>query len=232
VDQLGFQHAANALAAYEIDFFTFEDSPFDRYIQGDESALSPEAVRGGLLFYGEAGCATCHTGGLLTDQQFHNLAVPQVGPGKGREEPLDLGRARETGNDCDRFAFRTAPLRNVAITGPWMHSGAFTTLEGAVRHHLNPAEGLLAYDASQLTVMFRSMCQDQPEVLQAVLNTRSDIASDEATLTDAQVADLLAFLGALTSPTALHLEDTIPESVPSGLPVGGNIENLTAQAAP
>ena len=69
VDQLGFQHAANALAAYEIDFFTFEDSPFDRYIQGDESALSSEAVRGGLLFYGEAGCATCHTGGLLTDQQ-------------------------------------------------------------------------------------------------------------------------------------------------------------------
>ncbi len=232
VDQLGFQHAANGLAAYEIDFFTFEDSPFDRYIQGDEGALSPEAVRGGLLFYGEAGCATCHTGGLLTDQQFHNLAVPQVGPGKGREEPLDLGRARETGNDCDRFAFRTAPLRNVAITGPWMHSGAFTTLEAAVRHHLNPADGLLTYDASQLTVMFRSMCQDQPEVLRAVLSTQSDIASDQATLTDAQVADLLAFLGALTSPAALHLEDTIPESVPSGLPVGGNIENLTAQAKP
>jgi cytochrome c peroxidase len=101
-DQLGFQHAANALAAYEIAVFTFEDSPFDRYIQGDKTSLSDEAKQGAMLFYGNAGCGTCHATGLLTDQEFHNIAVPQIGDGKGREQPFDLGRARETGNDCDR----------------------------------------------------------------------------------------------------------------------------------
>jgi cytochrome c peroxidase len=109
-----FQHAANAMAAYEIAVFTFEDDPFDRYIQGDKSALSDDAKQGALLFYGKAGCASCHSTGLLTDQKFHNIAVPQIGDGKGREQPFDLGRARETGNDCDRYAFRTPPLRNVA----------------------------------------------------------------------------------------------------------------------
>jgi cytochrome c peroxidase len=75
--------------------------------------MSDEAKQGAILFYGKAGCATCHSTGLLTDQKFHNLAVPQIGDGKGREQPFDLGRARETGNDCDRYAFRTPPLRNV-----------------------------------------------------------------------------------------------------------------------
>jgi cytochrome c peroxidase len=228
VENLGFQHAANAMAAYEIVTFTFEDSPFDRYLRGDLAALSPEAKRGALLFYGEAGCASCHSGGLLTDQQFHNLAVPQIGPGKGREEPLDLGRARETGADCDRYSFRTPPLRNVALTGPWMHDGAFLTLEAAVRHHLNPAEGLQAYDPSQLHVLLKDACQNQPETLAAILATKSVYATEQAHLSDAELQDVLAFLDSLTSPSALNLAHTIPASVPSGLPVGGNIEDVVA----
>ncbi|MCB0238120.1 MAG: hypothetical protein KDH08_05655, partial [Anaerolineae bacterium] len=111
-----------------IDAFTLLDSPWDRFLAGDDSALSTDAQHGALLFYGDAGCARCHSGNLLTDQEFHNAAVPQLGPGKGRQNPyIDLGRARETGNPDDRFAFRTPPLRNVALTGPWMHNGAFAT---------------------------------------------------------------------------------------------------------
>jgi cytochrome c peroxidase len=229
VEQLGFQHAANAMAAYQSVAFTFEDSPFDRYLRGDLGALSPEAKRGALLFYGEAGCADCHSGGLLTDQKFHNLAVPQVGPGKGREQPFDLGRARETGNDCERYAFRTPPLRNVAITGPWMHNGALTTLEAVVRHHLNPAASLVAYDPAQLAPALQDTCQNQPEVLAAILATKTSAATEQAQLTDQEIQDLLAFLDSLTSPGALHLENTIPASVPSGLPVGGNVENVARQ---
>ncbi len=227
-EALGFQHAANALAAYENVTFTFEDSPFDRYLRGDSMALSPQAKRGALLFYGQAGCATCHSGGLLTDQTFHNLAVPQIGPGKGREQPFDLGRARETGNDCDRYAFRTAPLRNVALTGPWMHNGAFTTLEATVRHHLNPTASLQNYDPQQLMVALQDTCQNQPETLAAILATKSVIPPEHAQLTDADVQDLLVFLEALTAPSALDMSRTVPASVPSGLPVGGNIENLPA----
>lgn len=230
-DELGFQHAANALAVYEIAVFTFEDSPFDRYIQGGKTALSDEAKQGALLFYGKAGCATCHSTGLLTDQKFHNLAVPQIGDGKGREQPLDLGRARETGNDCDRFAFRTPPLRNVAITGPWMHNGAFTTLEAAVRHHLDPKTSLQTYDPSQLSELLRDTCQDQPETLAAILQWYTPRnASEGVQLTNEEMRLLLAFLDSLTSPSALDLSHTIPASVPSGLPVGGNITNVESTA--
>jgi cytochrome c peroxidase len=223
VESLAIEHYANAMAAYENVTFTFEDSPFDRYIQGDRSALSPEEKRGALLFYGEASCASCHSGGLLTDQQFYNIAVPQIGPGKGREQPYDLGRARETGSDCDRFAFRTPPLRNVAITGPWMHNGAFTTLEETVRHHLNPAASLQSYDPEQLTVALRDTCQDQPEVLAAILASESDSASTQVQLSAQEMQDLLAFLNALTAPGALDLSRIIPDSIPSGLSVGGNL---------
>ncbi|MEW6285101.1 MAG: FG-GAP-like repeat-containing protein [Chloroflexota bacterium] len=234
LDQLGFQHAANAMAAYEIAVFTFEDSPFDRYLRGDQSALSDEAKQGAILFYGEAGCASCHSTGLLTDQKFYNLAVPQIGDGKGREQPLDLGRARETGNDCDRFAFRTPPLRNVAITGPWMHNGAFTTLEAAVRHHLDPQTSLQNYDPSQLSELLKDTCQDQPETLAAILKWYTPKnASEGVTLTDEEMRLLLVFLESLTSPSALDLSHTIPASVPSGLPVGGNIQNIeTGSAVP
>lgn len=224
--ELGFQHAANALAAYEIAVFTFEDSPYDRYIQGDNTALSDQAKQGAILFYGEAGCATCHSTGLLTDQKFHNIAVPQIGDGKGKEEPFDLGRARETGNDCDRYAFRTPPLRDVTITGPWMHDGAFTTLEAAVRHHLNPTESLKNYDVSQLTSLMKDTCQDQPETLAAITKWYTpQNASAGVQLSDAEIQALLAFLESLTSPSALDLKHTIPTSVPSGLQVGGNISN-------
>ena len=229
-EDLGFQHAANAIAAYEIAAFTFEDSPYDRYIQGDKSALTDEAKQGALLFYGKVGCASCHSTGLLTDQQFHNIAVPQIGDGKGREQPFDLGRARETGNDCDRYAFRTPPLRNVALTGPWMHDGAFTTLEVTVRHHLAPLASLQNYDPSQLTVLLADKCLDQPEALSAIEQWYADNASAGVQLSDEQVRLLLVFLDSLTSPSALDLSHTIPASVPSGLPVGGNITNAQSAA--
>ena len=223
VGEWGIQHYANAIAAYETVTFTFEDSPFDSYIRGDHAALSEQEKRGALLFYGEAGCATCHSGGLLTDQQFYNLAVPQIGPGKGREQPYDLGRARETGSNCDRFTFRTAPLRNVAITGPWMHNGAFTTLEETVAHHLNPAANLQSYDPTQLVADLVETCRDAPEEVTAVLATISPSASAGVQLSPQEMADLLAFLNALTSPAALDMQHIIPAAVPSGLPVGGNV---------
>ena len=122
-------HAANAIAAYEIATFTFLDAPWDHYVAGEHTALSDEAKQGALLFYGKANCGKCHSGNLFTDQAHHNICAPQLGPGKGDEAPLDLGRARETGEAADRFAFRTPPLRNVAVTGPWMHDGVYTTAE-------------------------------------------------------------------------------------------------------
>jgi cytochrome c peroxidase len=221
LQELGFEHAANALAAYQMTIFTAMDSLWDRYLLGDETALSPDALAGAELFYGEAGCAQCHSGALLTDLQFHNIGVPQIGPGKGAEAPYDFGRARETGNESDLFAFRTPPLRNVALTGPWMHNGAYNTLEAAVLHHLNPAQAVEDYDFSQLSPLMLAEDSGDTAVHTAALNA-SSFALSAGNLTDAEVTALLAFLDALTSPSsATDLSHTIPLSVPSGLPVGG-----------
>ena len=223
LDALNFGHAANALAAYQMDTFTFLDSPWDRYLQGDETALSAEAMAGAELFYGEAGCADCHSGSLLSDLQFHNIGAPQIGPGKGNEEPYDFGRARETGDESDLFAFRTPPLRNVAITGPWLHNGAYTTLEAVIRHHLNARNAVENYDFSQLPPLVLAEDSGDTAVHTAAHNAPS-FAMPTRDLTDAEVAALLAFLEALTSPTATDLSHVIPDAVPSGLSVGGTID--------
>ncbi len=171
-EELGFQHAANAIAAFEASAFVSTDSPWDRYLSGDDSALNPQARRGALLFYGRARCANCHSGPLLTDQNAHNLAMPQLGPGKPPESPLDFGCGRVTGKRRDRFSFRTPPLRNVAATGPWMHNGAYTTLAGAVRHHLDPPRALLSYDPSQLPPWLQATVQSDPATLRDSVHTR------------------------------------------------------------
>jgi len=220
IDELGFQHAANAIAAYETAAFTFVDSPWDDYLRGDVQAISETAKRGAALFYGEAGCVECHSGTHFSDWDFYNLAVPHIGPGKGMEGPLDFGRARETGDDCDMFTFRTPPLRNVTITGPWMHNGAYTTLEGAVRHHLDPVTALKNYDPTQLLPEFQDMVLMDFEVIAEQLTCPS-APTEVIELSDKEIADLLAFLETLTSPTATDLSHLVPDEVSSGLPVGG-----------
>ncbi len=217
--QLGFQHAANAIAAFEVAAWTLVDSPWDRYLEGDLSALPDEAKRGALLFFGKAGCARCHSGPLFTDQRAHNIGAPQIGPGKGAEAPEDFGRARETGEDAERFAFRTPPLRNVALTGPWMHDGAFATLEAAVRHHLDPARSLRSYDVSQLPPELRETFRGDPASIRAILQRLDPAVSEPLELSDREVNQLLTFLEALTDPRAADLREDIPASVPSGLPI-------------
>jgi cytochrome c peroxidase/LysM repeat protein len=230
-EDLGFEHAANAIAAYEIVTFTFLDAPWDRYVAGEQAALSDEAKRGALLFYGKAECAECHSGNLLTDQAHHNTCVPQLGPGKGDEAPLDLGRARETGEAADRFAFRTPPLRNVAVTGPWMHDGAYTTLEAAVYHHLSPEEALRNYDVSQLPLALQTTVLSDPETLEMMMQGLDPLVAEPVALTGGEFGQLLAFLYALTSPSVEDLIYAIPESVPSGLSVSDFYVTYEAQPA-
>ena len=218
-DQLGFQHAANAIAAYEIATYTFLDSPWDRYVAGDTTAISNEAKAGALLFYGEADCARCHRGNLLTDQQYYNIGVPQLGPGKKNEEGYDFGRYLETNAPQDLFAFRTPPLRNVALTGPWMHNGAYRSLEDAVRHHLDPVAYLRNYNESQLMPILQATCKEDEATIQALLNGLDPLVATPKQLSDTQVRQLMAFLYALTSPSALDQTAAVPENVPSGLSV-------------
>ncbi len=218
-NELGFQHAANAIAAYEAITWTMTDSPWDQYLAGDDSAISNAAKRGAILFYDEAKCGFCHGTNLLTDQDYHNIAVPQLGPGKDDEQLLDYGRWHVTQNSDDKFAFRTPPLRNVALTGPYMHNGAYPDLESALRHHLNPAGALRNYDPEYLSPELQETCQMDEATHQAILETLDPLVLTPLELSDEQIADLLAFLQALTSPSAVDLRADIPAAVPSGLPV-------------
>src|SRR5262249_37044178 len=133
--QLGFEHAANAIAVFEIASFSKTDSPFDRYLARDDNALSPDAKRGALLFFGKAGCVPCHNGPLLGGQQFTNTGVPQLGPGVSPSAPLDAGRGDIVAGgppQSGRFTFRVSPLRNVELSAPYMHDGVYATLEAVV----------------------------------------------------------------------------------------------------
>ena len=217
-EELGFEHAANAIAAYEIAAFTFVDSPWDRYLAGDVDALSPAEKKGALLFYGAAGCSNCHSGMLLTDQKYHNIGAPQFGPGKD-ETGLDFGRYLVTGDPVDKFAFRTPPLRNVALTGPWLHNGAYASLEAVVRHHLNVAEGLGQYDGADLPQELQASIRSEAGVIAEVMGTLDPLMTVRRDLDDEAIDQLLAFLHALTSPSAADLAHLVPDSVPSGLPV-------------
>ncbi|MCB0191120.1 MAG: hypothetical protein KDJ65_04180 [Anaerolineae bacterium] len=219
-DELGFQHAANGIAAFIIKAFTFTNTPWDRYVAGEENALSDEAKQGALLFFGKASCNRCHTGNLFTDQLTHNLAMPQVGPGNNKEQPgIDLGRAGETGNSEDSYAFRTPMLRNVALTGPWTHAGAYTRLEAVVRHHLNPEQALRSYDASQLRADLQDSFQNDESYINAQVAHLDPLVATPIELSEREMEQLRAFLQALTDPAAVNLTNVVPQSVPSGLPI-------------
>ncbi|MEM9491153.1 MAG: cytochrome c peroxidase, partial [Myxococcota bacterium] len=207
-----------AMGAFMAEGFVALDTPFDRYLAGDDSAMSAAAKRGALLFYGRANCASCHSGGLLTDLEFHNIAAPQVGTGNQPEAPLDFGRGRVTGLTSDNFKFRTPGLRNIALEAPYFHNGAYATLEDAVRHHLDPAAALANYDDSQVEPELAGTFVDDPDIINTLLYTIDpELGVSGPPLNEGEFEDLMAFLNSLTDPSSTNLGDLIPFSLPSGL---------------
>ncbi len=219
VDDFNFGHAANALAAFQRSAFQATDSPYDRYLRGDTTAMTDDQKRGAILFFGQAGCARCHGGPRLSNNNHHALAIPQVGP--GRDFPFeDTGRAAITGNTNDLYEFRTPQLRNVAMTGPWFHDGAYTTLDAVVRHYDNPVANLFNYDPTQLTLLMQPTVDLNGGRNQARADALANQLRRPNPLSDLDVQRLVAFLNALTDIGSLDLASEVPASVPSGLPVG------------
>ena len=216
---LNFAHAANALAAFEVQAFTHSNSPFDRFLSGQNSAMSTEEKRGALLFFGKARCSSCHSGPLLGGQSFANVGVPQIGPGVGAAAPLDVGRGEEVQFREYRFAFRVQPLRNVELTGPYFHSGAYATLEAVVRHYNNADSAQKSYDPSSLTPSLRALYHGDAATKSAVLETLDFRLREPLRLTATEQSQLVAFLKSLTDPAARDLSSIMPASVPSGLAV-------------
>jgi cytochrome c peroxidase len=172
-----------------------------------------------LLFFTTARCASCHNGAFLGGQSFANSGVPQLGPGVGRGAPLDLGRGALQNQEFYAFAFRIPPLRNVELTAPYFHDGTFATLEAAVRHYNDVPKSLREFDPATLPPAFRDQYHGDAATIDTVLKTLDFRLRDPLQLTDAQIAELVAFLKALTDPAARDISGIAPASVPSGLPV-------------
>ena len=217
--QLRFQDAATAIAVFQMAALTKTDSPFDRYLNRDDNALPPDAKRGALLFFGDARCVSCHNGPFLGGNTFANTGVPQLGPGVGQGAPLDFGRGEVFNAEFYRFFFRAPPLRNVELTAPYFHDGAFATLEAVVRHYNDGLASLQDFDPSTLPPAVQGSYHGDPATLNAMLATLDFRLREPLHLTDTQIAELIAFLKALTDPAARDLSAISPASVPSGLPV-------------
>lgn len=208
-DEVTFERIAAAIGAYE-ESQVFIDSPWRAYVEGDDSALSDSAKRGALLFFrsrgeGGAACASCHAGELFTDETFWAVASPQVGRGKGdgATGTSDFGRERETQDPVDRYTFRPPSLLNVAVTGPFFHSGVYEDLADAVRHHLDPVQALEAFDpASVPGAAIDDFDANTTEMLSFLETSGRVIPSffDPMELDEQAVDDLVAFLEALTDP--------------------------------
>ncbi|MEJ1960067.1 MAG: cytochrome c peroxidase [Gammaproteobacteria bacterium] len=204
-DDLGIQHIANALAAFQTRRWNpvLVPAHFHAWLAGTGD-LTDQAKRGGILFFGKARCAVCHNGPLLTDGEFHNLAVPQLGPGfaSGASEtpPRDKGRYEVSGDEADLYAFLTPSLWEIKATPPYMHNGVYRTLEQAVRHHL---------DASAAANRFRCedapagvACRDSetsPDLYTDMVHRLASQMSVPIALTEEEISDLLAFLNQLTN---------------------------------
>lgn len=202
-----FANCSKAIAAYETRLRSV-DAPFDTFVEGlreDDSdkltALTPSQQRGLQLFVGEAGCRQCHSGPLFSDFEFHNIGIPTGHGGAPRDpgrfaglkivqnspfsahgpfsDDPDSSRARRTASVVQGQehwgSFKTPTLRNIDRTAPYMHQGQMKQLEDVLRFY-NTLEDMQVQDHHQETVL-------QP-----------------LELTDAQLADLAAFLRSLTSP--------------------------------
>ena len=217
-----FTDISNAVAAFMEFEWRSDTSPFDDFLQGKLN-LNISQENGMELFYGKANCSSCHAGALFTDHQFHATGQPQVGPGKAarfQSHSRDLGRFRVTGNIKDKYAFRTPSLRNVELTGPWGHAGAYNELEAFLGAHIDPYLALSNYDKSNVTLTKYDTndwkIMDDASEVKAIADA---ISIKPVIISKGEVTDLLAFLGTLTDTKAQKGRLGIPETVPSGLKI-------------
>lgn len=222
---IDFAHVGTAIAEFTFAL-TFADAPIDRFARGQPSAMSDGQKRGAVLFFGEAGCIQCHgvsgrSNEMFSDFREHVIGVPQIAPtfgnvpflGPGADE--DFGLEDITGSAEDRYAFRTSPLRNVAVQPTFMHNGAFVRLEDAIRHHLDVRASVAAYTTAGLDADL----QGPLGPMEPVLERLDPLVAEPTLLTEEEFAWLVEFVSdGLLDPAARpeRLRHLVPGALPSG----------------
>jgi cytochrome c peroxidase len=209
------KNAWRAIATFERTLIA-DNTPLDAYLRGDKSALSDEQLRGKKLFEGKANCIECHNGPLATDERYYNVGVPTAARwdddgmaqitfrfeqyAKGSTEEMyrtikdDAGFYYRSKNKWDKGKFRTPPLRYIAYTAPYMHNGAFYTLEEVVDFY-----NLGGIDEEGNSTSF-------PENKSALIKPLN--------LSDEEKEDLLAFLEAFSGDEIEIEKPELPDYAP------------------
>ncbi|RLJ20929.1 cytochrome-c peroxidase [bacterium endosymbiont of Escarpia laminata] len=207
--------AWRAIASFERTLVQ-RDTPLDKYLLGDKSALNADELKGKELFEGKAGCIQCHNGAITSDQDFHNIGIPpnkrweedglaqitfrfeQYAKGQTQEgyrkAKSDWGFYYRSKNAWDKGKFRTAPLRYLKYTAPYMHNGVFYTLEEVVDFYDRGG-----FDEDGRTTLF-------PENKSSLIKPLG--------LTDDEKDALIAFLESMSGEEMLMDKPAMPEYAP------------------
>ena len=230
---IDFTMFGRAIAEFEFTL-VFADAPVDRFARGHSSAMTVLQKKGALLFFGKAGCVSCHavsgqSNEMFSDFKMHVAGVPQIAPffgvgqgnvifdGPGEDE--DFGLEQVTGKAADRYKFRTSPLRNAALQAAFFHNGAFTKLEDAIRYHLDAPAFAHIYNPVRAGVRDDLTYRLGP--IEPVLERIDPRLTRPPYLSREEFESLVAFVGGgLLDSRARkeHLCNLPPPSVPSGLP--------------
>ena len=187
--EVNIEDLARAIASFERTIVSW-NSRWDQFITGDEAVLTDSEMRGLIVFQGKGRCTQCHSGWNLADEKYHNIGI-----GWDSREP-DEGRFAVTKNDRDRGAFRTPTLRDVALTGPYMHDGRFDTLEQVVDYYSN---GVIANPYLDMEMRRSNLSLEETLELYSQDNRseRKVFPVQKLDLTQQDTADLVAFMLAL-----------------------------------
>lgn len=154
-DPLTYQNIGKAIGAFERTLIT--PSRFDRYLQGDESVLTPEEKKGAQLFV-DSGCAACHNGVGIGGGMYQKLGLVKPYPTK------DMGRYVATKNESDKMVFKVPSLRNVDKTGPYFHDGSVKTLPEAVSKmaEFQLGKQLTPEQVNEIVVFLKTLTAEKP----------------------------------------------------------------------
>lgn len=164
---VNFDNMAKAIEAFEATLLT--PAPFDAWLNGDDAALSDEA-KAGLTLFVDKGCSSCHSGVNVGGHGYYPFGLIEK-PGSDVLPAGDKGRFAVTETANDEYVFRAAPLRNIALTAPYFHSGKVWDLAVAVEIMAESqlGESLKPEETAQLVAFLESLTGTMPEVALPVL---------------------------------------------------------------
>jgi len=169
-DKIDIDQVTDAIAAFEETLVT-PNSRFDKWLKGDQKALSKDELEGYKLFR-DSGCVACHNGTAVGGNSFQRMGVVEAYKTNNPAE----GRVAVTGTDADRFNFKVPTLRNVELTYPYFHDGAADTLSEAVdtMGRIQLGKKFTPQENAKIVAFLKTLTGDQPQLTMPILPPSSD----------------------------------------------------------